>query len=210
MHGVLILSLKNKRVLLTYGPTWVAIDSVRVLSNVSTGQMGKTLARLLKKEGARVTALEGPVQAPLKDKGIKIIPFRFFGELQKILATETQKNYDIIIHAAAVSDYRPRHAHAGKLNPDSKKFTIDLIPTPKIINHLKKICPRVFLVGFKLGGTATKLFKEADCDLVVANQLENKKYSGYILDRQKNVLAKAHSRAEMAQKLINVIKQTTI
>ncbi len=210
--------LRNKRVLLTYGPTWVAIDDVRVLSNISTGQLGKTLALLLRKTGAQVTVLEGPITDPLKDKRVRIISFRFFTELQKAFTAEIKRGYDIVIHAAAVSDYRPARVHPGKLSSGLKRFSLDLIPTLKLIDHVKRVCPHAFLVGFRLesagrkisqSGELEKLFTNARCDLIIANQLENKKYSGYILDRQKKILAKAHSRAEMARKLINVIKRTT-
>jgi len=57
--------LKNKRILITCGPTWVPIDGMRVISNRSSGQLGQTIAQDLTKAGAKVTLLEGPVERPL-------------------------------------------------------------------------------------------------------------------------------------------------
>lgn len=77
------MSLKNKRVLITAGPTWVAIDKVRVISNTATGATGKILAQQLANKGAKVTLLINAENSCCLNKKIKILPFRFFDQLKK-------------------------------------------------------------------------------------------------------------------------------
>ena len=80
-----------KRVLITCGPTWVPIDDVRVISNVSSGEMGHLIAQSFQSKGALVTIIEGPVTQTLEDKKIKIIKYRFFDELARVLKKELLK-----------------------------------------------------------------------------------------------------------------------
>src|SRR5580698_10572903 len=96
----------NMRVLITCGATWTPIDDVRVISNISSGEMGHLIAQSFRQKGAHVTIIEGPVTHTLEDKKIKFIKYRFFDELARILKQELVKKYDIIVHAAAVSDFK--------------------------------------------------------------------------------------------------------
>ena len=73
------------RVLITCGATWTPIDDVRVISNVSSGEMGHLIAQAFKAKKALVTNIEGPVTHTLMDKKIRIIKYRFFDELARIL-----------------------------------------------------------------------------------------------------------------------------
>ena len=79
------------KALITCGPTWVALDDVRVLSNVSTGELGHLLAQKLKTAGARVTLIEGPVTHRLENKLVRVIKYQFFDELAEILKSELKK-----------------------------------------------------------------------------------------------------------------------
>ena len=98
--------LRNKKVLITCGPTWIPIDAMRVISNQSTGTLGQMIAEDFAKAGAKVTLLEGPVTRELKSKTIKILKFVFFDEFTGLIKKELKKKVDICIHAAAVSDYK--------------------------------------------------------------------------------------------------------
>ena len=98
--------LRQKKVLITCGPTWVPIDEMRVISNRSTGELGQRLAAGLAKSGARVTVLEGPVLQPLPVPGVRVIKSFFYDDLSRLLRLELKKKCDAVIHAAAVSDYR--------------------------------------------------------------------------------------------------------
>lgn len=185
--------LKNKRVLITAGPTWVPIDSVRVISNIATGETGILLAEKLQKLGARVTLLLGPVVACCLNKKIKVVRFKFFDELKNSLTRELKtKRYDIIIHSAAVADYKPNKIYAHKINSGRKNLTLNLVPTEKIIDAIKKINKSIFLVGFKfeLGASRKTLIKKAKSlinraklDLAVANTLINNRYRAYIIGK---------------------------
>lgn len=201
----------NKRVLITCGPTWVPIDSVRVLSNISTGELGQALAQGLSKKGCRVTLLEGAVETPLTNNKIRIVKFKTFDELFKNLRSELKKPWDVVIHAAAVSDYRPKAVARKKLSSSQKTLKLELVPTPKIINAIKKINRRVFLVGFKLDPKISKtnarektkyLFKNANCDLVVANRAAGTQYQAYLVGPKGRILGQAANRAQLVKTLI--------
>jgi phosphopantothenoylcysteine decarboxylase/phosphopantothenate--cysteine ligase len=208
-------ALSGKKILITCGPTWVAIDDVRVLSNRSTGELGRIMARTLKAAGAKVTVLEGPVARPLTDRSIKVLKFEFFHELAELLSREVKGRYDAVIHAAAVSDYQPADKVSGKISSDKKNLTIKLVRTPKLINRIKKASPKTFLVGFKLEhdfdntsvvNEAKKLFSAGRCDLVVANFYGSKGYEAFILDRKRTLLGKATGKSELAGQLAGLLK----
>ncbi len=194
------------KVLITCGPTWVAIDSVRVLSNRSSGQLGHLMALEFHKVGAQVTLLEGPVSDAFKAKGIKVIKYQFFDELARILKAECAKKYDVIVHAAAVSDFKPAGIVQSKVR-SGKRWSLHLVPTEKLIEKIKPLSPESRLVGFKLEPSLTRqnasrltkeLFSKAGCDLVVANTVQ-KNYQGYVLNPQGQILGQASSRKQMAR-----------
>jgi len=200
------------RVLVTCGPTWVPIDDVRVISNVSTGEMGHLIAQAFRRKRAFVTLIEGPVTHALKDKKIKIIKYRFFDELARILRQEVFKKYDIIVHAAAVSDFKVKGVSKRKLT-SLKPLTLNLITTPKLIKDIRRISPESFLVGFKLESnlrpenifrTIKPLFTQSGCDLVVANKLTGG-YQGYIVNADGDVLGNATNKQDLAQNLVKLL-----
>lgn len=200
---------------MTCGPTWVAIDPVRVISNHSTGELGHTIARQLKKAGAKVTVLEGPVTHRLQEKSIRTVKFSFYDELAGLVNKELGKNYNCMIHAAAVSDYRPKNTRSSKLSSELSELQLNLVPTAKIIEKIKRIAPKTFLVGFKLELSenqktilkkARYLIQKANCDLVVANSLNGKSYRGYIIDEGQHVVAEAKTRNGIAGQLINILR----
>ena len=210
------MSLKNKKVLVTCGPTWVPIDSVRVISNLSSGQLGQTIARDFAKAGARVTLAEGPVANPLKSNSVRIRKFSYFEELSGLVRDELRKDYDICIHAAAVADFKLKRPVKTKIRSGPKTLRIDLVPTKKIIQQIKRMNPGVFLVGFKLEPGINKtnavkitrsLFKRGMCDLVVANSLKNGKYTGLVLGPKGKIFGFARSRAQLSKSLTRTVDQ---
>jgi phosphopantothenoylcysteine decarboxylase/phosphopantothenate--cysteine ligase len=209
-------SLKNKKVLITSGPTWVSIDPMRVISNRATGELGQKLTLALVKEGAKVTLLEGPVTQPLKADNVNIKKFCFYDELKELLTTELKKKYDIVIHNAAVSDYQLKSPYQVKVGSNKKRLTIDLFPTEKLINQIKHLAPKVILVGFKLEDfkkekevieEAQRLIENSKCDLVVANTLKGG-YKAYLLDHNTKILNHSSSRAQLTKNLISALKET--
>jgi len=204
--------MKKLKVLITCGATWVAIDDVRVISNISSGEMGHVIAQAFSAKKADVTILEGPVTHALTDKKIKIIKYFFFDELAATLKKELVKNYDIVIHAAAISDFKVKGASKSKIS-SQKTLSLDLIATPKIINDIKRLSPKSFLVGFKLETKfnlneifkeVRSLFTDSCCDLVVANTLKGG-YKGYIIDADGKIMAQVSSKEQVAQHLVKLI-----
>ncbi|MCX5681317.1 MAG: phosphopantothenoylcysteine decarboxylase [Candidatus Omnitrophica bacterium] len=208
--------LKNKKILITCGPTWVCIDPVRVISNISSGELAHQISELLYREKADITLLEGPVTHQQKHGRIKIIPFKYFHELEQLLKQHLRKrHYDIVIHAAAVSDYKVKHSSFKKIKSNLPSLRINLTQTPKLISQIKKIDPNVFLVGFKLETNSNKkillqktknLITETQCDLIIANMINKNRYNAFIVDKKGSILARANSRKKIAQGLIKTLK----
>ena len=208
--------IKKKRILITAGPTWVPIDKVRVISNVASGETGVMFANILAKIGARVTLILGPVGEPRLSSGVRLIRFKTFDDLKRNILKELKTGrYGIIIHSAAVSDYRPQRYFNGKISSSLKGIKINLIPTEKIIDKLKKIDKNLFVVGFKFSPEATaanikkeakNMFLRSGVDLVIANTLRNSRYLAYILTASRT-LGPFNEKRMMAYKLLEVLSK---
>jgi phosphopantothenoylcysteine decarboxylase / phosphopantothenate---cysteine ligase len=203
--------------LITAGPTWIAIDSVRVISNTASGETGQLLADRLTREGAKVTLVLGPVPNRLKNRKVKVISFKFFSELKEIVSRELETGkYCVVIHSAAVSDYAPLRPLPGKINSGLKKLRLVLKATPKIIDAIKKIDPDIFLVGFKFEPTATRpeliknarlLMARSRLDLAVANTVSSGKYRAYILSFDETGAALT-SKGQLISGLVTKIRES--
>lgn len=208
------MNLKNKRVLITAGPTWVPIDKVRVISNIATGQTGILLAEEARKLGARVTLLLGPVGANGLHSSIKTTRFKFFSELRdKVVRELRSKKYDLIIHSAAVSDFRPKLQTKGKIN-SARTYSLKLTPLPKIIQDIKQLCRKAKIVMFKLEVQVSDealIHKariaqiEAKANFIVANRIDP--YGAFIIDRKGNKFF-VHSKKELAKRLLEIVIPT--
>ena len=214
VHGTRYL--KNKKILITAGPTWVSIDSVRVISNIATGKTGILLAEELQRLGAKVTLLLGAVEACCLNKNIRLIRFRFFEELKNIIIKELRsKKYDVLIHSAAVSDYRPLRVDSQKVKSGKKIWQINLVPTLKIIDLIVKLKSSLFLVGFKFEPQAGKkalieetknLIKRVKLDLAVANTVSDKsRYRAYIIDNYNQIYGPLFNKKSLVDKLSGLI-----
>ena len=176
--------LKGKKVLITAGPTIEHIDPVRVITNQSTGKTGVLLASEFVSAGCQVTLIYGPgTETP--PKGAKVIHVKTSGEMSNALVKVMRQKLDIVILAAAASDYTPEKPHKTKLDSDLLRISLKLKRVPKMINDVKKIQNDVFLVGFKaetdmskkdLIGKAREKITQASCDLVIANDIGTKRY----------------------------------
>jgi phosphopantothenoylcysteine synthetase/decarboxylase len=206
------MSLKYKRILITAGPTWVALDPVRVISNTASGETGRLLAHALAKQGARVTLLLGPGEDPSPGARIKVVRFRFFDDLKKLLKDELLQQYDAVIHSAAVSDYKPETMAHSKIKSSIKNWTCKLVRTPKLIDRIKKVAPNSFAVGFKFDPRTTKnsllkaageLMQSSNLDAVVANTVINGKYQAFIVTPA-CVSGCIGSKKDLAKKIIKL------
>ena len=168
-------------ILLTAGATREPIDSVRYLSNISSGATGAALAERLAAAGHRVTLLhgEGAVQ-PVGASGVNCVVFGSTAQLgERLRAALGTGAFDVVIHAAAVSDYQPAAVSAEKLSSDADNMTIHLVPTPKLLPQLRGWSPNpVRVVGFKLttgagpaerAAAVGKLLSRGGVDAVVQN-----------------------------------------
>lgn len=204
------MSLKDKRVLITAGPTWAAIDSVRVISNTASGETGARLAAALRKAGAEVTLLLGPGNATVADKRVKVVGFTFFDELKKLLEKELAGNrYDAIIHSAAVSDYLPARRANGKISSDLPELKITLKRAPKLIDMIRAKAPGALLVAFKfipgsgpkpLIAAARALGKRSRANIVVANTAKDGNYRAFVVSPQ-GIVPEAGSKEELIELL---------
>lgn len=207
--------LKNKKILITAGPTWVPIDSVRIISNIATGKTGILLAEKLTRLGANVTLLLGAVETSCLNKKIRLRRFKFFDELKDTVIKELgSKKYDIVIHSAAVSDYKPQRTHYYKIKSGLRNWKLNLVPTIKIIDLIKRINKNIFLVGFKFEShsnrnklikEAREFFKRCAIDLLVANTVKNNKYQACIISKTKTYGYFSNKKA-LTEGLIEVLK----
>lgn len=205
----------NKRILITAGPTWVAIDKARVISNIASGETGFLLAEKFKKLGAKVTLLLGPGSFCRPEAGIKVIRFKYFSDLEQLLKIELKKyRYTVVIHTAAVSDYQPKKVIRNKISSQLKKLRIDLVPTKKLINGLKINNADLLTVGFKFDPIADRnkliekaklLLKQANLDLVVGNSYQNNIYQAFITDGVRNY-GPFLNKKKMVDRLFKLIK----
>ena len=179
----------GKWFLITSGPIRAPIDAIRFISSTSTGKLGSLLAIEALRRGAQVTFVFGegsarPEPAELKSAGQDRFTARSvvtYDDMMKVFSQElgTQK-YHVILHAMAVLDYVPERKLSSKTRSGKDEWIIKLVPTPKLIQIVKRVDPQAFLVGFKLevGVSQEELIEAArlmaeksDADLVVANEL---------------------------------------
>jgi len=177
-------TLKNKKVLMTAGPTIEHIDPVRVITNQSTGKTGVSLASELISAGAKVTLVYGPGEEK-PPNGAKIINVLSSKEMFDAVKTELKKKFDIVIMTAAVADYIPTNPSKKKIKSSKNEMKISLKKAPKIIDQIKKWQKNVLLVGFKaetnltknqLIKSAQKKLKESSSDMIVANDIGSSRY----------------------------------
>ncbi|MBW1706734.1 MAG: bifunctional phosphopantothenoylcysteine decarboxylase/phosphopantothenate--cysteine ligase CoaBC [Deltaproteobacteria bacterium] len=178
-HAWTLLSpqdLSGQKVLVTAGPTVEPIDPVRYISNRSSGRMGFALAKAARRRGASVTLVSGPVSL-MPPYGVTFIPVKTAEEMRNTVL-ENRPGCDIIIKAAAVSDYRPKESAQQKIKKGPDSLSLDLVKNPDILSELgdtKKKFPCV-LVGFAaetedLLANAEAKLKAKNLDMIVANDV---------------------------------------
>ncbi len=191
------------------------IDKVRVISNIASGKTGILLANRAKKLGAKVTLILGPVGAEGLDKNINIKHFHYFDDLKSLIKNELSKcKYDIVIHSAAVSDYKPKKEFAKKIKSDIKDFTLEFETTVKIVDKIKKYAPKTFLTIFKLELNISKekmiqrareTMKGSKADLAIVNTFSNKVlYEALVIDNSR-IFCQTRSKEELTKKLLFLI-----
>lgn len=173
-----VKDLLKAKVLIVAGATVEPIDDVRVVSNRSSGATGIELARTAFEHGAEVELWLGRHEAPAP----AYLPTRRFQTTEDLIALAARADADFTLVPAAVADFTPKKV-SGKIPSREGALTLKLQPTPKVLGSLRK-GTRKALVGFKaeagvsdadLKAKAMALAKEADLDLVVANDVTKMK-----------------------------------
>ena len=167
-------SLLGKRVLVTAGPTIEDIDPVRFISNRSSGKMGYAVACEAYSRGAQVALISGPSQLEAS-VGINLVRVRSASEMAQAVFDRAD-DVDVIVMAAAVSDFAPTQASLQKIKKRDAELVIPLKRTLDILGALGEKENRPFLVGFaaessELYGAARKKLQEKRLDLIVGNDI---------------------------------------
>ena len=177
--------LRNKRVLITSGPTRALIDRVRYITNRSTGRLGAAIGEAVLGEGAGVSFIRGEGSYAPRGVGklsaLEVHSVETVSGLARLLEELREQSFDVIIHAMAVLDYEPESFVDDKVRSGREEWVVRLKRTPKIISRMRRYWPSAVLVGFKLEVGVTeehlerlgkRFLKKAKCDVVVANDLE--------------------------------------
>ena len=216
-------ALTGKRVLITAGRTVEYIDPIRVLTNNSSGKMGMAIAASAKRHGAEVTLIYGKGTAD-PPPGISVRRVDTSEQmLNAVFDSLASVKQDIFIAAAAVGDWRPKKTAAGKITTHgSDGLTLELVPTPKIIDSVRAQYPDLFLVAFRalhglsrneLIENAFGRMEKAGADMIAVNDVskagtgfETDTNEIYIIDRSKKIVhVPLTDKSEVAEKLLQSI-----
>ena len=196
-------SLAGKKVLVTAGPTVQDLDPVRFFSNRSTGRMGYAVAAEAVERGADVTLVSGPT-AITPPPGVNLVMVRSAGEMaEEVFALFP--GMDVVVKAAAVSDYSPASISREKIKKTSGNLVIELTRTIDILKELGSRKTSQFLVGFAaesedLEENARRKLKEKSLDLVVANDITSDE-TGFASEyNQLIILDKDNNRIELSRR----------
>ncbi|WP_425392462.1 bifunctional phosphopantothenoylcysteine decarboxylase/phosphopantothenate--cysteine ligase CoaBC [Ekhidna sp.] len=179
-------ALKGKKVLITSGPTFEAIDPVRFIGNHSSGKMGTAIANAFKNTGADVVVVSGPADHfPHTSEVIKV-------QSAEEMLKETEKRHheaDVVVFSAAVSDYRPKDPAKEKIKKNDDSLQLELIKNPDIAATLGEKKKHQYHVGFALetnneSVNAREKLKKKNFDLIVLNSL-NDSGAGFQKDTNK-------------------------
>lgn len=193
--------LKNKKILITAGPTYEKIDPVRFIGNYSSGKMGYAVAEACAERGAEVTLVSGPASLSAKHPGIRVVRVESAAEMYEA-ATKAFPSMDAAILSAAVADYRPETVSDTKIKREATgEMTLHLVPNPDIaasLGTMKK--PGQILVGFALETDhgiqhAEEKLQRKHLDFIVLNSLQDAG-AGFQYDTNKISIIDRHERVD--------------
>ena len=210
--------LEGLKALITAGPTIEWIDPVRIVTNRSTGKMGYALARAAWRRGAEVTLVTGPTHLD-PPKGIEVITVNTAEEMREAVLNNYREK-DMVIKAAAVSDYKPLRKTQEKEKKKGIPITVEMIPTPDILAELGKDTGDITLVGFAAETTdhianAIDKIKKKNLDLIVVNDVsrEDRGFAAdsnevRMIDREGNEEAvPLMSKEDVADRILDRVKR---
>ncbi|MFH1654943.1 MAG: bifunctional phosphopantothenoylcysteine decarboxylase/phosphopantothenate--cysteine ligase CoaBC [Pseudomonadota bacterium] len=175
---------KDKRVIITAGGTEEEIDGVRVITNRSSGKMGICLAGEFVRRGAKVKLISArcDVEPMVQLEEIRV---KSASEMKEAIKAHVHES-DIIVHAAAVSDFKVKTRVEGKIC-SNQHMSLELVPTEKILDLIKRWNDNLFLVGFKaevnvsddqLRESALGLAKRSKANMIIANDVKRRDVFG--------------------------------
>ncbi|MCP4802079.1 bifunctional phosphopantothenoylcysteine decarboxylase/phosphopantothenate--cysteine ligase CoaBC [Flavobacteriaceae bacterium] len=211
------LPLYQKKILITAGPTYEAIDPVRFIGNHSSGKMGFEIAKAASNLGAEVRLITGPTHQKISSNLITVIPVVSAQEMYEQVH-QFYENCDIAILSAAVADYKIKFISNQKIKKEEHSLTLELEKTQDILASLGKLKNNQLLVGFALETdneitNAIKKLKNKNLDLIVLNSLSDKG-AGFGTNTNKVTLIKRDlsttnfplkSKAEVSKDILNEI-----
>ncbi|MDX1776824.1 MAG: bifunctional phosphopantothenoylcysteine decarboxylase/phosphopantothenate--cysteine ligase CoaBC [Desulfobulbales bacterium] len=170
---------QDKTVMITAGPTWEPFDPARHISNRSSGKMGYDLARTARQRGARVILVSGPCSL-VPPAGVETVHVTNARQMQDAVLAQ-YGSADIIVMAAAVSDYRPKKPRQQKMKKGVKTMDLELVSNPDILKKLGKMRKgrHPLLVGFAAESSnhiqeGKRKLREKKLDLIVINDILGK------------------------------------
>lgn len=216
--------LRNRRLLITSGPTRTPLDAVRYITNKATGRLGSLIAEEAIRRGAQVTFVYGrgsqtPVLRGPRLDHLQLIPIETIDDLIAVFKQELPRRYDALIHPMAVLDFQPDSARPYKTGSNVEEWIVRLVPTPKAIQLVKELAPDTLLVGFKLEigkspedlrQIAYDFLKRNRCDLVIANDLreiEAGQHIGYFVTPDGRVAQSAAGKESIARALAEYLEK---
>ena len=171
------LPLRGKKILITAGPTYEAIDPVRFIGNHSSGKMGFDIAASAANLGAEVILISGPTHLSIQNSIVNLIRVTSAKEMYDA-CHEHFNSTDVAICAAAVADYKPKFVAEQKIKKVEATLTIELEKTQDILASLGEIKQNQFLIGFALETeneikNAKLKIQKKNLDLIVLNSLQD-------------------------------------
>ncbi|PKB18169.1 bifunctional phosphopantothenoylcysteine decarboxylase/phosphopantothenate--cysteine ligase CoaBC [Flavobacterium sp. 5] len=171
------LPLKGKKILITAGPTYEAIDPVRFIGNHSSGKMGFDIAQSAANLGATVILVSGPTHCRINHSLVQVVPVVSSLEMYDA-CHQYYQDVDVAIAAAAVADYKPKNVASQKIKKAADDFIIELEKTKDILASFGELKKNQFLIGFALETeneieNAKAKIQKKNLDLIVLNSLQD-------------------------------------
>lgn len=188
--------MRGKRVLVTAGPTLANIDPVRYITNRSSGKMGYSIAEEARDRGAEVTLVSGPTNLPVPF-GIKFIKVTTNNDMLEAVVNNFEFQ-DIVVKAAAVSDYKPKVYSTKKIKKSGDELSLDFVRDNDILKKLGEMKKNQILVGFAaesndLIENAGRKLEKKNLDYIVANNIVHDD-TGFASDDNKVVILSRDGR----------------
>ncbi|MHA1775460.1 MAG: bifunctional phosphopantothenoylcysteine decarboxylase/phosphopantothenate--cysteine ligase CoaBC [Promethearchaeota archaeon] len=220
--------LLEKKFIITAGPSREWIDDVRFLSNPSTGRMGIALTEAILSRGGEVCLLLGPtsIHPPSHPKLIVKYPISTQDFVNIMTEELSHKTYDVLISAAALSDFTPNKHQSGKISSDISHLVVEFKSTPKLIQIARDLSKDLIILGFKAESSldfdliidhAYQRMQDSKIDLIIANSIhpeaEGRGFKSntnevYIINTDKMVEhVQLTSKLEIAHRILDRIKQ---